>query len=88
MVIFTSGRDERYRTQTETFLSKHNIKYFGLHMRKTGDMRRDSIVKNEMFDEHIRGKFNIDFVLDDRNQVVDLWRSLGLVCLQVAEGDF
>lgn len=87
-VILTSGRDDRYREQTERFLSVHNIDYLALHMRKTGDTRKDSIIKKEMFDEHIRGKFNIDFVLDDRNQVVELWRSLGLICLQVAEGDF
>lgn len=57
-------------------------------MRKSGDMRKDSIVKREMFDEHIRGRYNVNFVLDDRNQVVELWRSMGLTCLQVADGDF
>lgn len=88
LVILTSGRDEKYRLQTEQFLTTHDIKYLNLHMRKTGDIRKDSIVKREMFDEHIRGKFNIDFVLDDRNQVVELWRSLGLICMQVAEGNF
>ncbi len=33
-------------------------------------------------------KLFIEYVLDDRTQVVDLWRSLGLTCLQVAYGDF
>ena len=42
-----------------------------------------------MFDQNIAGKFNVDFVLDDRNQVVDMWRlDLGLACLQVYYGDF
>ena len=57
-------------------------------MRKTGDFRKDSIVKKELFDENVRGKYNIEFVLDDRNQVVEMWRSIGLVCLQVADGNF
>jgi len=57
-------------------------------MRKTGDSRKDSIVKREIFEEHIKGKYRIQFVLDDRNQVVEMWRQLGLTCLQVAEGDF
>jgi hypothetical protein len=27
-------------------------------------------------------------ILDDRNQVVDMWRSIGLPCFQVAPGNF
>ena len=33
-------------------------------------------------------KYSASIVLDDRKQVVDMWRSLGLTCLQVADGDF
>ena len=51
-------------------------------------MRKDSVVKQEMFMAHIAMKYNVLYVLDDRNQVVQLWRSLGLKCLQVADGAF
>ena len=61
---------------------------YTLFMRGEGDMRKDSIIKRELFDEHIAGKFNVLFVLDDRNQVVDTWRSMGLTCFQVADGNF
>lgn len=57
-------------------------------MRPEGDIRKDSIVKRELFEKYVRPYYNIEFVLDDRNQVVEMWRSLGLKCLQVAEGDF
>lgn len=57
-------------------------------MRPEGDIRKDSIVKREIFENYIRDYYNIQFVLDDRNQVVEMWRSLGLKCLQVQEGDF
>lgn len=43
--------------------------------------------KSELFDKHIRGRYFVDFVLDDRNQVVNFWRHIGLTCFQVAEGD-
>lgn len=88
-ILFTSGREEKYREPTEKFLAEHlpGIPY-ELHMRKTGDMRKDSIIKREMFDNEIRGKWNILFVLDDRNQVVDNWREMGLHCFQVAPGAF
>lgn len=62
---------------------------YELHMRVEGDMRKDSIVKRELFDAHVAGKFNVFFVLDDRNQVVRLWRNeLGLTTFQVNDGDF
>ena len=57
-------------------------------MRTLGDMRKDSIVKQELYEQNILGKFNVSFILDDRQQVVDMWRSLGLTVFQVAEGDF
>jgi predicted kinase len=88
-ILFTSGREDKYRAPTESFLAEHlpGIPY-ELHMRKTGDMRKDAVIKREMFDEAIKGKWNILFVLDDRNQVVDNWREMGLHCFQVAPGNF
>jgi hypothetical protein len=79
-VLLMSGRSSEFRPQTERWLETNQIPYAELHM--------DSIVKRELFDAHVRGRWNIHFVLDDRQQVVDMWRSLGLVCLQVAPGDF
>lgn len=48
----------------------------------------DSIIKRELFEAHVRDTYAVRFVLDDRNQVVRMWRSLGLTCLQVADGAF
>ncbi len=61
---------------------------YELHMRSEGDMRKDSIIKNELFAAHVEGKYDVEFVLDDRDQVVDEWRSMGLTCYQVAPGAF
>lgn len=91
-VLFVSGRDDICEADTRKWLLEHiqmTNDEFLLLMRKTGDRRKDSIVKREIFETYIRGNWNIDFVLDDRNQVVEMWRrELGLTCLQVAEGDF
>lgn len=92
-VIFMSGRDGVCEDKTVDWLNINVItKEFWpweLFMREQGDNRKDSIVKRELFDSHVRGKFYIDFVLDDRDQVVEMWRrDLGLVCLQVDYGDF
>jgi predicted kinase len=61
---------------------------YELFMRSLNDKRKDSVVKRELFETHVAGKYNIQFVLDDRNQVVEVWRQMGLTCFQVAEGNF
>jgi predicted kinase len=87
-VLLVSGRKECHREPTERWLQHHKIPYTALWMRQTEDNRPDSIVKQEIFEHYIRGRHYVYFVLDDRNSVVQLWRSLGLTCLQVADGDF
>lgn len=88
-IIYLSGRDEKWREQTLEFLTDHMLPYQGmLYMRPTGDVRDDTIIKQELFDQHVRGKFNVRFVLDDRNKVVEFWRAIGLPCFQVADGAF
>ncbi len=87
-VLLVSGREDKYREPTLRFLEKHGIVYEALYMRKTGDNRKDSLVKREIYETHIKPVYDVKFVLDDRNQVVEMWRGLGLTCLQVAEGNF
>lgn len=87
-VILMSGRKSEYREVTEKWLGHHRFDYDYFYMRADGDDRNDAIVKDELFEKYIAGKFNVDFVLDDRNRVVDMWRAKGLKCLQVAPGDF
>jgi predicted kinase len=87
-VILFSGRSDAGKTQTENWLHVHGIPYDELRMRKDRDFRKDSIVKEEMYDAVIKDKYNTLFVLDDRNMMVDKWREMGLLCLQVYYGDF
>ncbi|MFF0146175.1 putative kinase [Amycolatopsis sulphurea] len=88
-VAFVSGRTEDARGETERWLERHvDLPNHRLLMRPAGDSRRDAIVKHELFDQHIREHFNVLAVLDDRNQVVAMWRELGLTCLQVTDGAF
>ena len=88
-ILLLSGRKEEHKPQTINWLIKNNITYDVLELRKTPDNRADTIVKKELFYAHIDGKYFVEFVLDDRDQVVDLWRNeLGLTCFQVNYGDF
>jgi hypothetical protein len=87
-VILLSGRQSEFRPHTERWLKKHHVGYTELWMRAEDDRRSDCLVKAELFDSHIRDRFTVTHVLDDRNRVVYLWRKLGLPCWQVAPGDF
>lgn len=87
-IIMLSGRDGSCRGLTQDWLHKHGVRYDALIMRPEGDKRKDYVVKQELFEQHIRNNYRVLFVLDDRNQVVEMWRNLGLKCLQVADGDF
>lgn len=88
-IVLVSGRMDDHKAATMRWLEKYKVKYDGLFMRKSKDNRKDAIVKREIFDEHIRGKFRVEFCLDDRDQVVNMWRNeLMLPCFQVYYGDF
>lgn len=86
--ILFSGRKGESKEVTKKWLEDMSIGFDELHMRSIGDTRRDFEVKKEMYEQFIQDKYNVLFVLDDRDQVVNLWRSLGLTCFQVADGDF
>ena len=93
---YMPGDDTEYPTcfdLTLAWLSKYCKLYDmevnpALFMREQDDNRKDSIVKKELYQGQIAKLYDIKFVIDDRQQVVDMWRSLGLVCFQVAEGNF
>lgn len=93
-VLVVSGRDDECREATDKWLVDNRIYRDELHMRPTGakdangNKLPDYRVKYDLFNQYIRGKYNVRFVLDDRDQVVNLWRALGLKCLQVQPGDF
>ena len=87
-IIIVSGRDGISKIKTMKWLDENCIPYDNLFMRIAGDNRKDAIIKQELFDKYIKDNFNIEVVYDDRNQVVKLWRSMGIACFQVNDGDF
>lgn len=89
ITIYMSGRDGICREQTEMWLDAQGLYPDLLLMRNIGDNRKDSIVKEELYRTHVEPFWTVKFVVDDRDQVVRMWREeLGLTCLQVAYGDF
>ena len=87
-IVFVSARDDQCYDDTFEWLRLHCPPFTKLYMRKTGDLRGDGVVKREIYETHIKPYSEVLCVLDDRQRVVDMWRSLGLTCLQVDYGNF
>jgi predicted kinase len=81
-IIFLSGREDKWESQTREFLERHfaTLKY-ELFMRKSKDMRKDSIVKEEIFRERVNPNYYATISVDDRLQVVRMWAEIGVFCL-------
>jgi uncharacterized HAD superfamily protein len=87
-IIILTGRSDDFYEDTEKWLTENNIHFDLLLMRAKSDSRKDAIIKKELYEKKIKPDFEITFAVDDRNQVVDMWREEGIICLQCDYGDF
>ena len=87
-ILIVSGRDGASLEPTERWLIKNAIEYDGIFLRPEGDYRKDTVVKTEIYEQYIKPKYNVLCVFEDRKKVVDMWRGLGIKCLQVIDGDY
>ena len=91
-IVFCTGRRESCREKTLKWFNKYFepeiAKFSTLLMRPDKDHRHDTEIKPELLKNAGIELDSIAFVLEDRTSMVKKWRELGLICLQVAEGDF
>lgn len=84
-----SARGDIVRDKTVKWLSLHGVQYDDLTMREMDTYTADEILKRFwLLDLYPNYKNDILCVFDDRDKVVKMWRELGLICFQVAEGNF
>lgn len=84
-IILLSGRGEDCRKETEEWLRAKHVTYNFLYMRKVGDNRADTVIKRELFDEHIRDKYMPLAVIDDRKSVCSQWVEMGIFLFDVSQ---
>ncbi len=88
VIILFSGRKNVHRKQTEEWLEKNNICYDFLYMdREEDDFRKDTILKKEMYDKYIKGKYELRFVVEDRKQIKRFWVSEKIFVFDVNQTD-
>jgi|TARA_Y100000296_G_scaffold56244_1_gene64518 phosphatidate phosphatase PAH1 len=89
-IVIFSGRSDKTMLTTRSWLTHNRVPFHTLIMRphKTMNFVPDEVLKKQMLDN---APFDVDdilMVVDDRQKVVDMWRSLGLTVFQVADGNF
>jgi predicted kinase len=87
-VIIVSGRDDIALNDTKLWLEWHRVPYDSIYMRITGDKRKDTVIKKEIYENEIKEKYNVKYVFDDRPEVCRMWRELGLTVFQVQDIEF
>jgi len=89
-LVFASGRPDSYREITEEWLSSvmDGPNWNNLFMRHRNDSRQDNIVKEIILEFELKTRYKNLLFVDDRQQVVDMYRSHGYTVLQCDKGDF
>jgi predicted kinase len=85
-ILLVSGRDAICRNETIEWLNFYGIHFDELLMRPEGDYRKDTIIKREIYQNQIQGKYNVLSVYDDRLQVLDMWYEEGIFTFNVNQG--
>jgi len=89
IIVLVSGRNERTREATVSWLTDKNLHTWDkLYMRSADDFRSDDIVKREILDEIVReyGR-KPDMVFEDRPRVIRMWRDEGIFVFNVYQGE-
>jgi len=89
-IILLTGREgtQECIEATKMWLDVNGVNYDELHFRKEHDMRKDSVIKGEIYLEEIKPRYNVVCVYDDRHQVLDMWYKLGIFTFNVNQGNF
>lgn len=83
-IVIVSGRSDVCREETSEWLN-HYIGHIRLYMRKEGDYRKDSVVKQEILDQILSEGFNPVAAFDDRDSIARVWRDRGIFTFVVSD---
>jgi hypothetical protein len=87
-IFIVTARDGAAKKLTEEWLELYGVEYDELLIKQKDDQRKDSITKKEIYDNNIKGKYNLICVYDDRLSVLDFWYKQGIFTFNVNQGNF
>lgn len=87
-ILLITARPLKTTLLTRSWLVRHGIYHDQLFITSSGMFISDDEIKRRMYKDRVAPFYKVSFVIDDRSHVVKMWRDLGLVCLQCAEGNY
>lgn len=86
MIIILTGQREKSREITEKWLRDNNVRFDLLLMKPDGDKRDTLVWKKFIYDTVLKDQIKIKYILEDREDTVEMWRSNHVRCFQTASG--
>ncbi len=87
-IIGVSGRSEEFREVTEKWWYNNGIPVDEFYMRPIDQPKtNDAIVKSDLHDKYVAGRYNVVGVIDDRLRVARMWHQRGLTVFRVGDPD-
>lgn len=83
-VLVVSSREFIWRDQTIEWLTRHAIAYDGLYLRIVGDYRKDTVIKDEIWDHLVEDGFRPVAAWDDHQDVLAVWSARGVAEVHLA----
>lgn len=87
-IVICSARPDNYKKETLNWLEKYNIQFNNFFMRRRGDYRKDNLVKQVILDFEIKSRYDVLFCVDDRKEVIDMYRANNIVVLDCKGNTF
>jgi len=84
-IIIMSGRSDRTREATTTWLSKYGVAWDRLIMRPDTNYQDDAVLKQGFLTNYVE-KSKCIMVYDDRPKVIRMWKKEGLTVVDVGNG--
>lgn len=82
-VLIVTAREETFGTHTAFWLGLQGVNYDAMYMRKKGDYRPDSEVKQEILDEIEQDGYNVIRAYDDNPSIWEVWERNGIETIRV-----
>ena len=82
-IIVMSGRDGICYDETHEWLDLNSVPYDEHLQRRASDQRADTVIKEELFWQHVADCYDVKFVIDDRPVMIRKWREMGIETMAV-----
>lgn len=86
-IIFLTARtgDAKGFEVTDGWLKNNGFANYELFMRHEGDFRPDLEIKRDIYNMNISPYYNVQYAVDDKKRVIDMWREIGVPALHCAD---